>query len=76
MPARKPAAESDLPKLAAPAMRALAANGITSLAKLSRCTEGDVAALHGMGPNAMKSIKTALKARGLGFAKTRSRKTR
>lgn len=71
MPAKNSAPESDLPKLAAPAMRALAANGITSLAKLSRCTEADVATLHGMGPNALKSIKTALKARGLGFAKTR-----
>lgn len=71
MPAKKPAAQSDLPKLAAPAMRALAANGLISLAKLSRRTEADVAALHGMGPNAIKAIKTALKARGLGFAKTR-----
>ncbi len=71
MPARKPAAQSDLPKLAAPAMRALAANGLTSPAILSRCTEADVAALHGLGPNAIKTIKTALKARGLGFAKAR-----
>jgi len=52
-------------------MRALAANGLTSLANLSRCTESDVAALHGMGPNAMKSIRTALKAGGLGFARSR-----
>lgn len=71
MASKNPVAQSDLPKLAAPAMRALSASGLTSLAKLSRCTEADVAALHGMGPNAMKSIRTALKAQGLGFAKSR-----
>jgi len=71
MAAKNPTLGSDLPKLAAPAMRALAANGLTSLANLSRCTESDVAALHGMGPNAMKSIRTALKAGGLGFARSR-----
>jgi hypothetical protein len=71
MAAKSPAPASDLPKLAAPAMRALAANGLTNLAKLSRCTEADVAALHGMGPNAMKSIRTSLKAQGLGFARRR-----
>jgi predicted Fe-Mo cluster-binding NifX family protein len=62
-------AASDLPKLAAPAMRALAGAGLTSLDKLARASEADVMALHGMGPNAMKAIKTAMKSRGLTFAK-------
>jgi hypothetical protein len=59
---------SDLPKLAAPAMRALSGAGLTSLAKLSRVSEAELMALHGMGPNAMKTIKAAMKAKGLGFA--------
>ena len=67
----KPVAKSasDFPKLAAPAMRALAGAGLTSLDKLARATEAEVMALHGMGPNAMAAIKTALKAKGLTFAK-------
>lgn len=69
MPARKASAESDLPRLAAPAMRALNGAGLTDLAKLARAREADVMALHGMGPNAMKAIKAAMKAKGLGFAK-------
>ncbi len=62
-------ATSDLPKLAAPALRALSGAGLTSLAKLSRAREADVIVLHGMGPTAMKTIKAAMKANGLGFAK-------
>ena len=70
MPAKKSAAAaSDLPLLAAPARRALAGAGITSLASLSRKSEVDVLALHGMGPNAMAALRTALKAKGLTFAK-------
>jgi predicted Fe-Mo cluster-binding NifX family protein len=69
MPAKKPEASSDLPKLAAPATRALNAAGLTSLAKLSRATEAEVMALHGMGSNAMRALKAAMKARGIGFAK-------
>lgn len=66
----KPASPpSDLPKLAAPAMRALAGAGLTSLAKLAKAREADVIALHGMGPNAMASIKAAMKAKKLSFAK-------
>ena len=60
---------SDLPNLAAPAQRALASAGLTSLAKLAKKKEADVPALHGMGPNAMGKLKDALKAAGLSFAK-------
>jgi predicted Fe-Mo cluster-binding NifX family protein len=69
MAAKKPPSDSDLPKLAAPAMRALKAAGLTTLAKLSRTSEADVMALHGMGPNTMKTIKAAMTAHGLSFAK-------
>ena len=66
---RDNAAAGDLPKLAAPARRALAGAGLSSLARLAKQREADVAALHGMGPNAMATLKTALKAKGLGFRK-------
>ena len=69
MAAKKAPPASDLPKLAAPAQRALAGAGVANLSKLSRMTEADVMALHGMGPNAMTSLKTAMKASKLGFAK-------
>ena len=69
MAAKKTAPDSDLPKLAAPAQRALAGAGVTDLSKLSQMTEADVMALHGMGPNAMTTLKTAMKARKLSFAK-------
>lgn len=61
--------ENDLPRLAKPAQRALAGAGLTSLAKLAKAKEADVAALHGMGPNAMATLKTAMKAKGLAFKK-------
>lgn len=70
MPAKKGAAAmSDLPHLAAPARRALTGAGIASLANLSRKTEADVTAPHGMGSNAMASLGNAMKANGLAFAK-------
>jgi predicted Fe-Mo cluster-binding NifX family protein len=65
----KPAAPADLPKLAAPARRALDGAGINSIAMLARRTQAEVAALHGMGPNAMKTLKTAMKQAGFSFAK-------
>ncbi len=71
MPTKKSAPASDLPKLAAPAQRAVKGAGVDSLAKLARFSETEVMALHGMGPNAMKALKAALKQAGLGFGKTR-----
>jgi hypothetical protein len=70
MPRNKiPGGTSDLPKLAAPAMRALTGAGLVSLERLARVTEAEVMDLHGMGPNAMTTIRAAMKARGLSFAK-------
>lgn len=69
MAAKKAAAGSDLPKLAAPAQRALAGASVKSLAEISRMTEAEVAALHGIGPNAMKTLKDAMNAKKLSFAK-------
>ena len=62
----------NLPKLAAPVIRAPKGAGLASLMNLSRAREAEVMALHGMGPNAMKTIKAAMKAKGLDFARRQS----
>jgi hypothetical protein len=60
----------DLPALlAAPARRALASAGYTSLAQLSTANEADLLRLHGMGPKAIGQIRAALAAQGLTFAR-------
>jgi hypothetical protein len=61
--------ESDLPKLAAPAQRALAGAGIQNLKDLTRFSEAELKALHGIGPNALKELRRAMKAKGFSFAK-------
>lgn len=55
--------------LAKPAQRALVSAEIASLKQLAARREGDIAALHGMGPNAVATLKRALKAAGLSFRK-------
>ena len=61
--------ESDLPKLASPAQRALAGAGIERLEQLARFSEEQLKQLHGIGPNALKQLQRALQAKGLSFAK-------
>jgi ERCC4-type nuclease len=56
-----------LPKLAAPAQRALASAGIKSLEDLCKFSEEEIKNLHGIGPNALKSLKAALKQIGKSF---------
>ncbi len=58
---------SDLPKVAAPAQRALYSAGITQLEQLTKVTEAEILQLHGMGPNALGKLREALTARGLSF---------
>ena len=58
---------TDLPKLARPAQRALANAGVTCLEDLAERTEIEVAALHGMGPGALATLRDALAAMGLAF---------
>ena len=58
---------SDLPRLASPAQRALAAAGITRLEQLTRISEAELAQLHGIGPNALKTLRLALEEKGLTF---------
>jgi hypothetical protein len=59
---------SDLPKLAAPARRALDAAGIWRLDQLTQFSEAEIAQLHGVGPNALNQLRQALATNGLSFA--------
>lgn len=60
-------ANSNFPKIGAPATRALEAAGYTNLKQLSKVTEAEIAQLHGMGPKALEILREALKAEGLSF---------
>ncbi len=57
--------ENTLPKLAAPALRALSGAGIKTIRELSKWKEEELLELHGMGQNAIKQIKAELKSEGL-----------
>ncbi len=61
--------KSEFPKISAPANRALANAQIKTLKDLSKWSEKELLALHGIGPSAIPPLKTALKARGLSFKK-------
>lgn len=69
-PLMREASAAALPKLAAPAQRALAGAGITDLHALSQWWEREVAALHGIGGNALKQLRDALQRAKLDFTKT------
>lgn len=58
---------SDLPKLASPAQRALESAGITRLIQLTRLSEAELLQYHGIGPNAIKTLRLALQEKGLSF---------
>lgn len=61
--------DGDFPSgLSRPALRALTGAGYTRLDQLADAREADVAALHGMGPKGIRTLKAALAARGLSFA--------
>jgi hypothetical protein len=49
-----------LPKIAAPATRALANAGITSLGQLDGWSRAKLAALHGVGPKALSILEASL----------------
>ena len=51
--------------LVAPARRALERHGISTLRQLSRCTEEEIMALHGIGPTTLPILHQALKKEGL-----------
>ncbi|MBY0148217.1 RNA polymerase alpha subunit C-terminal domain-containing protein [Neobacillus niacini] len=53
--------------LSAPARRALEHNGVTSLQKLSTCSEKEILKFHGMGPASLPKLRLALEEEGLSF---------
>jgi 3-deoxy-D-arabino-heptulosonate 7-phosphate (DAHP) synthase len=56
-----------LPKIGAPATRALAGAGYTALRQLAGVPRAELAKLHGMGPKALRIIQAALEDHGLGL---------
>jgi uncharacterized protein YdhG (YjbR/CyaY superfamily) len=59
--------DTGIPKLSAPARRALEGAGYTRLDQLAAISERELGKLHGMGPTAIASLRQALDARGLSF---------
>ncbi len=57
----------DLPKIGAPATRALASAGYVSLSQLAGVSRRELQQLHGMGPKALRLLEEALAERGLGL---------
>lgn len=58
--------ETDFPRgIGAPATRALVAAGHTRLAQLADVPAAELAALHGVGPKALRVLGEALAERGL-----------
>jgi hypothetical protein len=58
-------AAGDLPKIGAPATRALASIGVTRFEELAGQSETELVALHGFGPRALRILKEALAAEGM-----------
>ncbi|MCG5457148.1 DNA-binding protein [Micromonospora sp. PSH03] len=54
-----------LPKIGAPATRALHGAGYTALRQLAGVPRTDLAELHGMGPKALGILQAALEEHGL-----------
>lgn len=56
--------DGELPRIGAPATRALASIGITRLEQVADRSAAELLALHGFGPRALRIIEEALAARG------------
>jgi len=54
--------------LGAPARRAMAQAGISTLAELSQHSEAEILNLHGVGPKTLPALRQALADAGLAFA--------
>ncbi|MGD9705931.1 MAG: helix-hairpin-helix domain-containing protein [Acidimicrobiia bacterium] len=56
---------SDLPMIGAPATRALASIGVTSIGDLVNYSKAELLALHGFGPKALRMLSETLADAGL-----------
>jgi hypothetical protein len=63
----EPEPGTPLPRIGAPATRALTAYGVVRIEQLARLSEGEVRALHGVGPYALRHLRTAMDAAGLAY---------
>lgn len=64
--------ESPFPRgVSCPAQRALASVGVTRLDEVTRFSESQLLALHGMGPKAIDAMKAALHEQGKSLAPDR-----
>jgi predicted flap endonuclease-1-like 5' DNA nuclease len=61
--------DDDLPSIGGPATRALADAGITRLSQVAEHTEAELAALHGVGPQAIRVLRVTLAERGRSFSR-------
>ncbi len=61
-------------KLGAPAQRALAGASISTLKQLTKKSEAEVAALHGIGPNALGKLRAVMLEAGLNFKQPKQAK--
>jgi hypothetical protein len=61
--------DHDLPAgISRPAFRAFTAAGYTRLEQFAGVSEAELLKLHGVGPRAIRILRSALEARGLTFA--------
>lgn len=67
---KKQKGASDLPKIGAPATNALADIGIARLAQLTKLSEKEFLAIHGVGPKALSLLRPILLSRGLSFKRS------
>lgn len=56
-----------LQRLAKPAQRAIQSVGVTTIGQLTKFSEKEISELHGIGKNAMNTIKQTLNENGLAF---------
>jgi len=57
-----------MPKTSAPATRALEEAGYTQLGQLANVSRAELAALHGVGPKALRILQHELEPHGLSLA--------
>jgi len=63
--------QNDLPKISAPAQRALQSVGIFTLKQLSKISKEELMQLHGMEPNVAGKLEDTLNANGLSFRESK-----
>ena len=71
---KEKAASHPFDQVAKPAQRALANAGIKTLEELAKLSEAEFMQLHGIGKNALQTLKAALAERKLSFAQPDERK--